>query len=139
MFVERRQLVLKPKQKASPGVITPGEDITTVVAGQTLGGHRAIYVIGNQAFYADYQSPFAVLTLGIITHAATEGEEVAVLTDGEITEPSWNWTPESVIYLGNNGMLTQVPPTTGALVELGIAVSAQRLFVRIQETIFLAE
>lgn len=113
------------------------DDITQAIAGQSLSGHRAVYISGGQAFYADYEQLTAALTVGITLQAAAAGDAVSILTEGEIDEVSWSWTPGQTIFLGSNGLLTQTPPAAGNVVEIGLALTPQRLFVRIQPAILL--
>lgn len=76
--------------------------------------------------------------LGIATNAASSGADVSVQHSGEIEDSSWTWTPGAPVFLGVNGTLTQVVPTTDFLLVMGEAVSATRLVVRIQAPVFLA-
>lgn len=76
--------------------------------------------------------------LGVtITSAAGSGEEVSVVTEGKIDDPSFSFTP-GPIWLGNSGVLTQTRPTTGLLVQIGVAISATLINVNIQMAIKLA-
>ena len=108
----------------------------TLVAGEALGGHRAVYVAGDgSARHASASLPATAAALaGITTGAATVGEAVAVQTAGRIVEPSWAWTPGPV-YLGASGLLTQTPPAMGAVKEIGVALAATELLIRIQPEI----
>lgn len=104
-----------------------------LVAGEALGGHRAVYVASDgSARHASASLPAqAVALAGITTGAAALGETASVQTAGRIVEPSWTWTPGPV-YLGESGLLTQTPPTTGAVKEIGVALAATELLIRIQ-------
>ena len=76
--------------------------------------------------------------LGVtITSAAGSGEEVTVVTEGKIDDPSFSFTP-GPIWLGNSGLLTQTKPTTGLLVQMAVAISATLIMVNIQMAIKLA-
>lgn len=109
------------------------------LAGESLSGHRAVYIsAANQAMYASKDDDTADAVFGITTSAASLASAVEIRYIGVITEPSWNWTVKEPIYLGANGILTQVAPTSGALVELGIALTATSMSVRIQEAIWLS-
>ncbi|MES2488570.1 MAG: hypothetical protein V4607_02175 [Pseudomonadota bacterium] len=110
--------------------------ILQAIAGVDLGGHRAIFIDEGLAFYADADMASAERVAGITLGAAADSELANYQTAGEITEPSWNWN-EGPVFLGLNGLLTQTPPSTGAIIELGVALNATRLLVRIQRPIFL--
>ncbi|MGW5514253.1 LtfC-like domain-containing protein [Nocardia africana] len=104
--------------------------IVTGTAGAALSGHRA--VVRNAAgvwVYADNQTPGHIaLPIGITTGAASSGTTVKVLMFGEITEPSWSWTPGPV-FLGAGGALTQSVPGTGFLAQVAAAISGTTVFV----------
>jgi len=105
-------------------------------AGETLSGHRAVKINGSgEAVYVSHADADADLVTGLTTGAAVGGGQVEIVTDGELIEPSWTWTPGPV-YLSTNGQLTQTPPASGALIEMGIALAATRLLVRIQSAVF---
>lgn len=76
--------------------------------------------------------------LGVtITSAAGSGEEVTVVTEGKIDDPSFSFTP-GPIWLGNSGVLTQTRPTTGLLIQIAVAITATLINVNIGMAIKLA-
>lgn len=113
---------------------------TPMVAASTLSGHRAVVsVSATEIGYADNDTPsHSVKVLGIIKDAANAGGTVMVQTFRSMTEPSWDWTPGQPIFLGNNGMLTQTVPATGFILELGVAISPQTIWIDIKQAISLA-
>lgn len=72
-----------------------------------------------------------------ITSASGAGEPVKVVTEGKIEDPSFTFSV-GPIYLGVAGVITQVRPTTGLLVQIGVAISATLINVNIQMAIKLA-
>lgn len=52
----------------------------------------------------------AVIPL-LTTEAALTGVDVECLGWGEVTNPSWTWTPEAPVFVGLGGALTQTVPT----------------------------
>lgn len=72
-----------------------------------------------------------------ISSTSVAGEFVSVLGEGYHTDPSYTFTPGPV-YLGNSGLLTQTPPTTGLLVQLGVAISATELYFDVGLAVKLA-
>ena len=114
---------------ASGGAGPPGPagGVTTVIAGEVLGGHRAVYIgADGQAYYADTGDTNGVV--GITEGAAALGGEVTVRFSGEIIEPSWSWAP-GVVYLGTSGLLTQIPTAAGALIIVGNSSGPTKLIV----------
>lgn len=94
-------------------------------AGEAISGHRAVrFDAAGAVWLADKDSAaLAPLTAGISEGAAILGAQVAVRMLGTLVEPSWSWSAGPV-WLGDDGQLTQTPPTTGALVQVGVPVSS---------------
>lgn len=115
----------------------PSGDIglLSLTAATILSGHRAITTNNaGDAIYADKNTPSHVSkVLGVCTHAAIAGATIAIKTFGELTEPSWNWTPGGSIYLNANGILTQTPPTTGFSLELAYALTPTTIFISLKQ------
>ena len=111
----------------------------TITAGQDLSGHRMVSVNSSgQAVYADKDTPATVRqVLGLTTGAAMNGVQATVLQAGEIAEPSWTLDPGTPVYLGNNGLLTQILPATGVILQVGVPLTAKMLLVDIKKPISL--
>jgi hypothetical protein len=106
--------------------------VVTGTAGTALSGHRAVVRNTSGAWvYADNQTAGHIgLPIGITTGAAASGDPVSVVMVGELTEPSWSWTP-GPIFLGAAGALTQSVPTSPALfvAQIAAATSGTTVFV----------
>ena len=125
------------------GPIGPaGGAALTVTAGAALSGHRIVYLDASQkAQYASNQTAsHALIALGLTLGAAALDEAVSVQRSGEVTEPSWSWTLEQPVYLGDTGLLTQTAPTSPALFQriVGFPTAATKLFLALREPVFLA-
>lgn len=107
-----------------------GSDSSDYVAGESIGGHRVVYSDGSQVFMANKVLAEAEAVVGITTHAAVLGEPLTVQRMGTMAENTWSWAVGPV-FLGDNGMLTQTITEAGALLEVGTALSATVLNVRI--------
>ena len=102
---------------------------TMIPAGQTIGGHRAVFVGSDDMLWlADPSTALANAPIGISVTAGLAGADVAVRSTGLVTETAWNWSP-GAIYLGVAGLLTQTPPTSGSVVKMGIAAGPDRMRV----------
>jgi hypothetical protein len=118
-----------------------GSDSTIIqkIASGDIGGHRVVCSFSNtQAEYAtkdDLNKSRSVL--GITQGASSDGELLTIQSAGEITEGSWNWTPQQFVYLSTNGLLTQTAPSTGFLLIIGFAVSATKIAINIGHPISL--
>ena len=131
---------------SSPGIQGPrgepgaGGDavVIPVEAGQALGGHRIVRLVAGKVWYADATiAGHADAVFGMTTQAANAGETVQVLTAGRHTEPSWAWTPDDPLFLGENGQLIQSPlPGAAFDLVLGFADGADSAYIDLQPPIF---
>lgn len=116
-------------------------DSTSHTAGASLSGHRMVYLDSSELLqYAENTTPsHAERVLGMTTGAITSGASGPVLREGEITEPSWNWTIGSPIFLGVNGLLTQTRPTASGSFVLQVAfpVTSTKVFIDIKQAFFI--
>ena len=109
-------------------------------AGETIGGHRVVRVTAGEAFYADKgDGVLAEQIVGISQNAADESDDVRVQFAGEIEQGGWDWTPGGVVFLAEDGLLTQSVPTTDVLVVVGFAVTATRVYISLQRPIYLGD
>lgn len=109
-----------------------GTNITKVAQG-ALGGHRVVYSSSvTQVAYAN-QSDYlqSIKIVGITTGAAADGSAVVIQPSGVMVEPGWNWSAGD-IWLGSNGQLTQVQPTSGCLVRVGVALAPTAMQINIE-------
>jgi hypothetical protein len=117
----------------------PGVGVSnTLVAQQALGGHRAVIAVGlNGADYANTldEAHFGRV-IGVTLGAADALAEVIVQTAGPLDETSWDWVPDTDIWLGYNGLLTQTPPRVAAFVQrVGFALTPTRIWVDLSEPV----
>ena len=83
-------------------------------AGENLSALRIVSRQGSQYLLSDPSSDSSVLAIaGLVTSAAPLGAMVKPLGYGEYEDLSWNWTAGLSIFLGPQGVLTQLPPTSG--------------------------
>lgn len=65
----------------------------------------------------------ALRFLGVLlTSASAADEQVTIRRQGRITEGAWSWTPGPV-WVGDSGQLTQTPPPTGWILQVGMAIN----------------
>lgn len=126
-------------EKGDPGL---SSSIEGYLAGEAVGGHRVVYIKGDsQVYYASNDdSTLFGATVGLTTGAAVLGAPVAIAFNGIVDEPSWTWTPQELLYLGTNGLLTQTPPSGGGALfsqVVGFAITATKIQVQIAPPILL--
>lgn len=140
--VEVRDIhVVAQGQQGPPGAQGPpgpaGASVTSYVAGETLGGNRAVKAnVSGQAVYATNTDAASQHLLGVTTGAAVFGDNVSVQRSGVMVEPSWSWSPNQPVFLGANGVLTQTYPT-GALLSIivGFALTPTSIHLSPREPI----
>lgn len=106
-----------------------------------IGGYRVVRRISGGIEYAD-ASILGHLNsvIGLTTSAIGSGFSGQVITLGDIEESSWNWTPNLPLFLGLNGLLTQVVPTISDSVfslMLGKAITSKKIYFQIHEPYIL--
>lgn len=127
---------------STPGPTGPagpaGSSSVAKTAAQALSGHRLVSITAaDEVDYADSSDGSALRVLGMTTGSAEAGAQVGVLLSGEISEPSWDWSLDVPIYLGAEGRLTQVQPTTGYLLQVGLPLSATNVLLDVRMPIAL--
>jgi hypothetical protein len=98
-------------------------------------------LLNGSAFKADKDNFYAAsAVIGITTSAANTGETVEIATDSELSDNGWNWSEvgSAMIYLGDDGSLTQSAPTSGSLVVIGRVISSTSIEIQIGQPIALA-
>jgi hypothetical protein len=121
------------------GIQGPGTTDTTVSAGESINGHRVVTRVLGNIYHADKDTlSHQSQVLGLSTHSGVASTDVNVLTMGYIVEPSWNWTPDKPLFLGSGGLLTEVPPTTGFLLQVAQSISQTEVWVNIKVGIALS-
>jgi hypothetical protein len=112
----------------------PGPRIVTVTktAGTALSGQRVVRPRADGAvIYADPSDavgfgagPWWLTQGAVLSGAATE-----LLAEGEITEPSWSWTPGARLFLGAAGTLSTTPPVVPArMIQVAVAVAGTIIY-----------
>jgi hypothetical protein len=120
-----------------PGIPGTSTQFEYIVAGSTLGGNRAVTVDSiGQLVYPD-TSLTNCWFLGITKHSAVVGQLTEVQILGTQQEPSWSWNPGEPVFLGLNGTLTQVTPTSGQVIVVGVAQTPTKIFIERQPPIYM--
>ncbi|MCZ7404485.1 MAG: hypothetical protein O8C67_06090 [Candidatus Methanoperedens sp.] len=124
--------------QGSPG--EPGEfTLSDYVAGEALGGQRVVILHSDaKLYYADKNIPADFnRVLGITTDAVVSGDIPTVRCAGKMTEPTWSWDLDKFLYLSTNGLLTQTPPSSGFLLQMGYPLSTTSIMVDIKIPILI--
>lgn len=99
------------------------------VSGVALSGHTAVTFNSDKlVVYAQPGDDVA----GILVHSYDINAVVEIFNTGTITESSWTWEVNKLIFLAENGVLTQVVPESGFENIIGRAISATSIFLQIE-------
>ncbi len=123
-----------PGEQGDPGPPGPGAAAYILTASGPIGGQRVVAAnVDGEAYYPDLTNPGDVANVvGITQNAAPDGGQVNVISEGEIDEVLWTWTPGPLFCSVTNGTLTQTAPLTGAVFEVARALSPTRIAVNLK-------
>lgn len=98
----------------------------------------AVYEVsaGSVSAASQTTASTAIPIIGIAT-ATAPGGNCLVTTFGDVDSSTWSWTPDSLVFLGTGGRMTQTQPSSGYICPIGFAVSATRIFIVIGESIHI--
>jgi hypothetical protein len=132
-----------PVRNANPTLIStrptvevqPNTKTIRLRAQWPVSAHR--FVTDGAEYVSSGHTFDANRVLGMTLNAANAGDIVTVAVLGFVSEPTWNLTPDLPIYLGDDGYMTQTPPTEGFHLTLGVALSPTSIYIDIDVPIFL--
>lgn len=118
-----------------------GRAITGVNAGATIAQWEAVYMgSGGEWLLADATDDTAAPMRGLAAAAGTDGNPMAVVTEGVVRNDAWAWTPGGTLYLSTTaGALTQTAPSAaGEIVQaVGFAITADVIYLNVGAATFL--
>ena len=102
-----------------------GASTKTYTSGMDIVVNRLVYVKNGLAYHAD-NSTFdtASHVVGLATQSVSSGGSLQVLAFGDRTDVSWTFTGNEQLWLGSNGQLLTMAPTSGILVQVGVVTSS---------------
>lgn len=101
---------------------------------QNVATYKLLASINGKVELADKDNPIhAFNIIGMSVSSGSEGSIILVQTGGTILNGNWTWNENMPLWLGNNGDITQTPPETGFLMQIGIALSPSKILLEIQE------
>ena len=113
--------------------------VLDIQAGEVIQGHRVVISgVDGLVYKADNTniSHYGRI-LGITDRAYVFLEPTEVISSGVVIEPSFNLTPGLPIFFDNLGMITQTPPTTGFLQNIGHAINPTTIVIEMKTPILL--
>lgn len=133
-------IVITQGQQGPPGIPGPaGGQVLQRMAGIAISALVAVFEdLSGAVWPADPNVESDVLALlGVTVSAASAGQPINVQRMGHIDDSSWQWLPKGRIFLDQEGRLTQRVPESGYDVLIGVALSATRILLNIQDPIEL--
>jgi len=76
----------------------------------------------------------AYTTIGI---TKTAGTTVTVVKTGELVDQSFSFTANEPLFLNTNGFFSHTPPSSGFILQVGVALSTTKMLVDIGEPLFI--
>lgn len=125
-----------PGPAGAPGS-SGAQTFTSTAVGNVQSNSVVCSVSGGVANPDLTQSAQVAAIVGVAATAANSGGSLTVMTEGQLTEPLWNWTPGPVYCAATGGQLTQTQPSTGAVAQVAQAISPTTIQVGIEPAILL--
>jgi hypothetical protein len=106
-------------------------------AGENISAIKVIRAaVSNTVVIAEPDNFVNSNAIGITITAANSGNPIKYITTGELYDSSLSFTEGDPLYLGSNGTITDIAPTTGFLLLLGSAITGG-ININIQQPIQL--
>ncbi len=126
----------QPGPAGPPGETDPLK--ITRIANRALSGHRVMKPLAARK--VDYMSADnssdMLFFLGVSEGAASEEDNIILVTEGRMVESTWTWTVGNPIYVGVDGALTQTPNNGWMFVQIiALAISATEIYISPQPAI----
>ena len=112
-------------------------NIENVILDSNTSALRAVYSNGVSVDIADNALFTTAQVYGITIQGGSAGNSVKVITAGHLQDSSFNFTPNEIVFLGSNGVITNMPPVSGVQSVIGLATKIDTIFVRISVPIQL--
>jgi hypothetical protein len=109
----------------------------TLTAIQNLSALRILNL--NLGIYASCLNlNNAFISLGFINQAIIAGATFKAITQGLVSDSSWNWQLDKPVFLGDNGQLTQSITNSAIFIkQVATVINSQSLFINFGESTIL--
>lgn len=110
----------------------------TKIADESISALRVVAAVSEtNVALADKDSFQDAKALGVSINAANTGENVKVVTFGEIKDSFFNFPLNEPLFLGDNGVITDIAPSDVFNTTIGHSLGPGAIFVNIREPIEL--
>lgn len=108
------------------------------IAGESFSALKLVRLVDSESvLLADKAIYDNSIVLGVSLNAASIGNDVTVLVYGILEDPFFNFSPNELLFLGDNGEITNINSLSGNRTIIGHGLGAGAIMVKIQETIQL--
>lgn len=141
-----RNIGAKPKQDYALQVIVVSEDgvasgggIVKVkkVCGINISALKICKAVSSNIieYASNLETYLSAQSLCLALQAGNIAEEIDVALFGQINDSAFNFPLNAPLFLGDNGDITDTPPLTGHVVNIGHSLGAGAIILRIQPPI----
>lgn len=110
----------------------------TLIASENISALKLIYRTStSEGGLSDYQTLSKKDVIGLSLTPATTGNSFEVLLFGKHDDVFFNYSINEILFLGNNGSITNTPPTDGYSVTIGKGFGPGSIFISIERPIIL--
>lgn len=107
-------------------------------AGEILSALKIVYLSDKDTAALATNTAFdKSKAVGMTLGAATVGVDVTIVQFGQVLDPFFTFTANVPLYLGINGAIIDVAPTSGFVTIIGHSIGSGGIFIDIQEPIEL--
>jgi hypothetical protein len=112
----------------SGGSVSQPAEPTFTAGANVFGSRGLMFDVSGDVILAD-PSAAGYVWAGVATQAANAGQTLTVVDSETFSFSAWAWTPQQPLYVTANGVLTQAPPTSGVLHQIGYALTATEILI----------
>lgn len=124
----------------TPENIESAKEISfTSICGEDLSALKIVYIDTDQkAYIATNDDTYKkALALGMAKTSGVTGQTISFISFGRIDDLFFNFPVGTDLYLGTNGTITDVAPSSGHLTFVGQSLGSGSIFFNVKKTIIL--
>jgi len=120
-----------------PVLVTNNDPYCCAIAGETISAIKAIVQSVGNVLLAEPDTYSNATVLGISITSATASSEIKYKKAGELYDTSLNFPLNDPLYLGAEGLITNVAPVSGFRTRVGHSLGVGGMMIQIEEPIEL--
>ncbi len=139
IYAKQPQIVCISKQ----GLPGPSSDILTVKISEGISSGDIVFFKEGFFLKADSSDPYlrdnTIDYFAFATNSASPESEVQIKQFGIYSNINWNLVSGKVYYLGLTGGIVEIPPVTGLVLPVGIAINTTDLLIKFGTPIWIGD